>query len=174
MFLGRPSIYGKPCGPKWIQMCFCQIIWLQENKVMLQPCFFHSCKWPHWAQVTIRSQSIFQHFIKRENTSGRVMEEIYGLPHLLRCQWLASFCVATSPFHLARQGNFFEIRLLSLQWVTQSHSTLSFPTYAIDFKFNFKVHESLPCPPSVVLSLFLNRPRQLLWDPSLYFSMHLT
>lgn len=106
MFLGGPSLYGKPCGPKWSQMCFWQIIRLQENKVMLHPCFFHSCKWPHWAQMTIRSQPIFQHFIRRENTSGPVMEEIYSLPHPLHHQWLASFLCGHVSFLSCKTGQF--------------------------------------------------------------------
>lgn len=99
---------------------------------------------------------------------------VTSCPSMALCSSRSSLCVPTSPFYLARQGNFFEIRPLSLQWVTQSHSRLSFPSYIIDFKFNFKVHESFPCPPCVVLPLFLCPARQLLWNPSLHFSMHLT
>lgn len=110
--MSGPSIYGKPCGPKWIKMCFCHVIQLQENKVMLHPCFFHSWKWSYWAQGAIWSQPIFQHFTERENTSGPVMEKFHrwwlaaqlSLHRTLR-QLLFSLCVHVS-FLSCKTGQF--------------------------------------------------------------------
>lgn len=148
--------------------------------------FFHSCKWPHWVQVLFGASLFFNISSKERTLLARWWKKstvfhilstadwVTSCPSMALCSSWSSLCVPTSPFYLARQGNFFEIRPLSLQWVTQSHSRLSFPSYIIDFKFNFKVHESFPCPPCVVLPLFLCPARQLLWNPSLHFSMHLT